>query len=706
MVTLGGDRGGGAAVVSHHPAAEPQHRAGTPARHHQAGRPRLHPERHAAARRRRARASARQPPVNRSWCSSTARARESGLGKSLSSSQPTGGQGAAHPPRSRAVRCAGGLAGAAFAEPRRARGIRGNRSRGRTRARERRSRPQGGLSRREAPRPGAHRHRGARWYSSACWCSIYPRAGSPSMLPAQVRCAELGGSLWQGECLGLEFQGSELGDATWNLAPGKALTGRLAGDVDVRGSALNARADLDHRAQRHAASCAMSRARFPLDPAFVAQFPRDQRGNIVGRSQARGARRRARPARHCEGTIELHDFRQVGANPLELGSYRADLRRRDPAPNGTSVGKLRDLGGPFAVDGTLTLTPPNGYLVQGFITGRTRRGRTPGARNHARRAARRVRAQRLQLRRFLLADVDFAPRREQREIQAGAHRLRSQLPRQVRVARAAAPCSARASASRNASRSPPSCGLVLKSTTQRVPSASTKVRSITALTICAPRTPESASSECASDGLDRTTSGPRDPRASRAAPSARVRRRLARARASTPSACSRDSRRARMRGSSPSAGSPASPESFQRLVHHGADASRGLARPAEFDFVLLGTQRAASSPRASTSAGGSDGGAVCAAVACRVCVTAGAISSAFASRRQPRRSRRLAPMAGQRLCSSEFASALNSSRRPVSLHARMHEQVQRQLRARQRDVRLARAFRAGALAMQQLAGSG
>jgi hypothetical protein len=39
--------------------------------------------------------------------------------------------------------------------------------------------------------------------------------------------------------------------------------------------------------------------------------------------------------------------------------------------SGSTVGKLRDLGGPFAVDGTVTLTPPNSYLVQGYITGRT-----------------------------------------------------------------------------------------------------------------------------------------------------------------------------------------------------------------------------------------------------------------------------------------------------------------------------------------------
>ena len=40
-------------------------------------------------------------------------------------------------------------------------------------------------------------------------------------------------------------------------------------------------------------------------------------------------------------------------------------------PDAPVVGALRDLGGPFAVSGTVTLTPPNAYLVQGYITGRS-----------------------------------------------------------------------------------------------------------------------------------------------------------------------------------------------------------------------------------------------------------------------------------------------------------------------------------------------
>jgi hypothetical protein len=195
-----------------------------------------------------------------------------------------------------------------------------------------------------------------------------PASWFASLLPAPLRCAELGGSLWQGECLGLDFAGAKLGDAAWNLAPGSALTGHLAGDVDVRGGSLNARADLDLKFDGTGELRNVT-ARFPLDPSFVAQFPRDQRGSIVA-DLKRVVLARGRTVAQLQGTIELHELRQVGTNPLVLGSYRLTFDGA-AASNGTSIGKLHDIGGPFAVDATLTLTPPNGYLVQGFMTARS-----------------------------------------------------------------------------------------------------------------------------------------------------------------------------------------------------------------------------------------------------------------------------------------------------------------------------------------------
>jgi len=195
-----------------------------------------------------------------------------------------------------------------------------------------------------------------------------PASWFASMLPPQLRCTELGGSLWQGECLGLDFQGARLGDATWNLAPGSALSGRVTGDIDVRGNVLSARADLDMKFNGSGELRNVT-ASFPLDPAFVRQFPRDQRGSIVADLQ-RVVLADGPALAQLQGTIELRDLRQVGANPLTLGSYQLTFDGTTPA-SGTPTGQLRDLGGPFAVEGTVTLTPPNAYLVQGFITGRS-----------------------------------------------------------------------------------------------------------------------------------------------------------------------------------------------------------------------------------------------------------------------------------------------------------------------------------------------
>jgi hypothetical protein len=188
-----------------------------------------------------------------------------------------------------------------------------------------------------------------------------PASWAAGALPPQVTCAELGGSVWSGECLGLKFNGGDLGDASWNLAPLSALGGRLTGDVEVNGGELKAHTRLDLRFNGSGELHDVA-AQIPLSPQIIAGFPSNQRGRVVA-DLKRVVMNRGASLGSLEGTIELHDFRQVGANPLTLGSYRVTFA--------ANVGQLRDTGGPFAVEGTVSLTPPNAYLVQGYITGRT-----------------------------------------------------------------------------------------------------------------------------------------------------------------------------------------------------------------------------------------------------------------------------------------------------------------------------------------------
>ena len=195
-----------------------------------------------------------------------------------------------------------------------------------------------------------------------------PASWFAAKLPPQVRCAKLGGSIWHGECLGLTIEGGRFGDAIWNLSPLAALSGRMSGDVDVRGGALTARANLDMRFDGSGELTDLS-TQFPMDPVFIPQFPRNQRGLIVAQFKRLVVGADAAP-RQLEGHIELRDFREVSPRLLELGSYRLVFDGKTQ-PDGATLGRLNDLGGPFAVDGTVKFTPPNNYLVSGFITGRT-----------------------------------------------------------------------------------------------------------------------------------------------------------------------------------------------------------------------------------------------------------------------------------------------------------------------------------------------
>jgi Type II secretion system (T2SS), protein N len=202
-----------------------------------------------------------------------------------------------------------------------------------------------------------------------CVLVLYlPASWIASKLPPQMRCAELGGSIWQGECLGLTFQGDKIGDATWNLSPLKALTGKLSGDIDVRGGALIARGNL-HLAFDGAGEITHFDARFPLDPAFLRQFNRNQRG-LVSAQFPRLVLGAGGAPKLLQGVVELRDFREVSPRVRDLGNYRLSFDG-NPQANGVNVGTLTDLGGAFAVNGTVTFTPPNTYVVQGTIAGRT-----------------------------------------------------------------------------------------------------------------------------------------------------------------------------------------------------------------------------------------------------------------------------------------------------------------------------------------------
>jgi hypothetical protein len=125
-------------------------------------------------------------------------------------------------------------------------------------------------------------------------------------------------------------------------------TGKLVGQLDVAGTELAFRADVDFKFNA-AVSCAMSPREFRSTMSSLRSFRRPSVAPFVG-----DLKRVVVAAGPCIGMVEGH-YRATRLPSGRCPSTRARLYRLSlsaaPQVNGRRMGPLRDLGGPFAVEG-------------------------------------------------------------------------------------------------------------------------------------------------------------------------------------------------------------------------------------------------------------------------------------------------------------------------------------------------------------------
>jgi general secretion pathway protein N len=181
-------------------------------------------------------------------------------------------------------------------------------------------------------------------------------------------CTSVEGSLWSGTCSGLSVSGRPLGDLSWSLEPLRLLTGKLAAQVSLAHGAADASADLEvgfgERITAHHLV-----AEVPLDAGLLPGVPQ----SLHGRAHVELALAEIQHGiiRQLEGRIEARDLEDRSGANTPLGSYLVTF----PGGGGEPTGKLRDLDGPLALEGTLRLTPQPGFELEGFIA--PRRGAPP-----------------------------------------------------------------------------------------------------------------------------------------------------------------------------------------------------------------------------------------------------------------------------------------------------------------------------------------
>jgi hypothetical protein len=190
----------------------------------------------------------------------------------------------------------------------------------------------------------------------ASW--ILPTSG------ANALCASVDGSLWSGSCSGMSIAHNPIGDLSWELHPLRLFAGELAAHANAVHGAAQASADVALSfGQRITARNLVGD--FPLDPTVIPGLPATLSGSA--HFELPLARMVHGVGTQLQGRIEVHDLVDRSGGATALGSYVIEF----PAgATGDPVGKLHDLDGPLAVEGTMRLTPQPGFDLQGEVTAR------------------------------------------------------------------------------------------------------------------------------------------------------------------------------------------------------------------------------------------------------------------------------------------------------------------------------------------------
>jgi general secretion pathway protein N len=183
---------------------------------------------------------------------------------------------------------------------------------------------------------------------------------------AAKSCITLEGSLWSGTCTGLVLSGTPVGDVSWSLEPLRLLTGRLAAHVNIaHGTGATASADVE-LGWGGAITARHLLGEAPLDAGLLPGIPRTLHGSAhadLALAQVRNG-----VITELEGRIEARNLEdRSGGGDTRLGSYLVTF----PGGGGPPTGKLRDLEGPLALEGTLRLTPEPGFELEGQIAPRS-----------------------------------------------------------------------------------------------------------------------------------------------------------------------------------------------------------------------------------------------------------------------------------------------------------------------------------------------
>ena len=184
-----------------------------------------------------------------------------------------------------------------------------------------------------------------------------------TLLPADVTCAEPGGTIWRGSCGELRAGGFAASGLSWTLHPGALLRLHIAADIASPDPRATGQAQVELALNGDVAITALQ-ANLAI-PMGVGIFPAGSSGKVqlaMDSARIEGGHLVA-----LQGKIDLQQF-HIQNPPADLGSF--ELRFAPPGQGPAMVGELRDLNGPLSVVGILQLTRTGSYDLEGSVAPR------------------------------------------------------------------------------------------------------------------------------------------------------------------------------------------------------------------------------------------------------------------------------------------------------------------------------------------------
>ncbi len=193
-----------------------------------------------------------------------------------------------------------------------------------------------------------------------------PAGWALQLAPAGISCSLAAGSLWRGSCARMSVAGIELLDVAWILHPWPLLRAHL--DLDL--SSADARAPGSVHLSMSPGGHLVLRelhAQLPVGTEFLPLFPTTWSGRL--RLELTRVEFEQQRLRVLQGTATASDLAQR-LPPIVYGSYELQFGAAAQR-NDVIEGKLRDLGGPLAVTGTLLLRNGSDYELHGLVSARS-----------------------------------------------------------------------------------------------------------------------------------------------------------------------------------------------------------------------------------------------------------------------------------------------------------------------------------------------